>query len=165
MLASALAREAERDKSRGEALRAESVAYGDVLARRYPPIPSFNISSSARCGLLTVTETAAGTSGSPHYGPPEARHSPSRPSGRRDDGLPLHLRSDRRHVGGTLIGPSALAAVSTAGFFMWILLNLGEMVEVGLIAVAARRHGEGFPERRLVPRVRRSCMAWRRESW
>jgi putative MATE family efflux protein len=48
---------------------------------------------------------------------------------------------------GRLIGPAALAAVSTAGFFVWILLNLGEMVEVGLIAVAARRHGEGYPER------------------
>jgi putative MATE family efflux protein len=48
---------------------------------------------------------------------------------------------------GRLIGPAALAAVSTAGFFVWILLNLGEMVEVGLIAVAARRHGEGYPDR------------------
>lgn len=44
---------------------------------------------------------------------------------------------------GRLIGPAALAAVSTAGFYTWILLNLGEMVEVGLIAVAARRHGAG----------------------
>ncbi len=48
---------------------------------------------------------------------------------------------------GRIIGPAALAAVSTAGFFVWILLNLGEMVEVGLIAVAARRHGEGAPDR------------------
>lgn len=48
---------------------------------------------------------------------------------------------------GRLIGPAALAAVSTAGFYVWILLNLGEMVEVGLIAVAARRHGEGAPDR------------------
>src|SRR6266566_2281144 len=47
---------------------------------------------------------------------------------------------------GRLIGPAALAAVSTAGFYVWVLLSLGEMVEVGLIAVAARRHGEGFPE-------------------
>src|SRR5689334_24273870 len=44
---------------------------------------------------------------------------------------------------GHLIGPAALAAVSTAGFYVWVLLALGEMVEVGLIAVAARRHGEG----------------------
>lgn len=48
---------------------------------------------------------------------------------------------------GRLIGPAALAAVSTAGFYTWILLSLGEMVEVGLIAVAARRHGEGYPDR------------------
>ena len=47
---------------------------------------------------------------------------------------------------GRLIGPAALAAVSTAGFYVWILLALGEMVEVGLIAVAARRHGEGLPD-------------------
>src|SRR6266850_2017393 len=46
---------------------------------------------------------------------------------------------------GRLIGPAALAAVSTAGFYVWVLLSLGEMVEVGLIAVAARRHGEGLP--------------------
>src|SRR5438874_12663347 len=46
---------------------------------------------------------------------------------------------------GRLIGPAALAAVSTAGFSVWVLLSLGEMVEVGLIAVAARRHGEGLP--------------------
>jgi putative MATE family efflux protein len=48
---------------------------------------------------------------------------------------------------GRLIGPAALAAVSTAGFYVWVVLSLGEMVEVGLIAVAARRHGEGDPER------------------
>src|SRR5216110_3566620 len=48
---------------------------------------------------------------------------------------------------GRLIGPGALAAVSTAGLFVWVALSLGEMVEVGLIAVAARRHGEGQPER------------------
>jgi len=48
---------------------------------------------------------------------------------------------------GRLIGPAALAAVSTAGFYVWVALNLGEMVEIGLIAVAARRHGEGNPER------------------
>jgi putative MATE family efflux protein len=48
---------------------------------------------------------------------------------------------------GRLIGPAALAAVSTAGFYVWVALNLGEMVEIGLTAVAARRHGEGAPER------------------
>src|SRR5213076_152561 len=48
---------------------------------------------------------------------------------------------------GRLIGPAALAAVSTSGFYVWVVLSLGEMVEIGLIAVAARRHGEGNPER------------------
>jgi putative MATE family efflux protein len=48
---------------------------------------------------------------------------------------------------GRLLGPAALAAVSTAGFYVWVALSLGEMVEIGLIAVAARRHGEGHPER------------------
>jgi len=48
---------------------------------------------------------------------------------------------------GRLIGPAALASVSTAGFYIWVALSLGEMVEIGLIAVAARRHGEGHPER------------------
>jgi putative MATE family efflux protein len=47
---------------------------------------------------------------------------------------------------GRLIGPAALAAVSTAGFYVWVALSLGEMVEIGLIAVAARRHGEGDRE-------------------
>lgn len=37
---------------------------------------------------------------------------------------------------GRLIGPAALAAVSTAGFYVWVALSLGEMVEIGLIAVA-----------------------------
>ncbi|HMG19628.1 MAG TPA: hypothetical protein VK573_12955, partial [Gemmatimonadales bacterium] len=36
---------------------------------------------------------------------------------------------------GRLIGPAALAAVSTAGFYVWVALSLGEMVEIGLIAV------------------------------
>src|SRR6266480_2885053 len=48
---------------------------------------------------------------------------------------------------GRLIGPAALASVSTAGFYIWVALSLGEMVEIGLVAVAARRHGEGHPER------------------
>ena len=48
---------------------------------------------------------------------------------------------------GRLIGPAGLAAVSTAGFYVWVLLNLGEMVEVGLMAIASRRHGERLPDR------------------
>jgi putative MATE family efflux protein len=44
---------------------------------------------------------------------------------------------------GRILGPPALAAVSTAGFAVWIVASLAEMVAVGLTAVAARRHGEG----------------------
>ena len=44
---------------------------------------------------------------------------------------------------GTRIGAAGLAAVSTSLFWIWMLLALGEMVGVGLTAVAARRHGEG----------------------
>lgn len=47
---------------------------------------------------------------------------------------------------GRLLGPAALAAVSTGGFFVWIVLSLAEMMDVGLVAVAARRHGQGLPE-------------------
>jgi putative MATE family efflux protein len=48
---------------------------------------------------------------------------------------------------GRLIGPAALGAVSTGGFFVWVVLSLAEMMDVGLIAVAARLHGQGDPER------------------
>lgn len=48
---------------------------------------------------------------------------------------------------GRLIGPAALAAVSVAGFFVWVALSIAETLDVGLVAVAARRHGEGAPER------------------
>ncbi len=44
---------------------------------------------------------------------------------------------------GRILGAPALAAVATAGFAVWIIASLGEMVAVGLTAVAARRHGEG----------------------
>ncbi len=44
---------------------------------------------------------------------------------------------------GRILGASALAAVATAGFAVWIIAALGEMIAVGLTAVAARRHGEG----------------------
>jgi putative MATE family efflux protein len=47
---------------------------------------------------------------------------------------------------GRLLGPAALAAVSTGGFFIWIVLSLAEMLDVGLVAVAARRHGQRLPE-------------------
>lgn len=44
---------------------------------------------------------------------------------------------------GRILGASALAAISTAGFAVWMLLALGEMIGVGLTAVTSRRHGEG----------------------
>jgi putative MATE family efflux protein len=44
---------------------------------------------------------------------------------------------------GRLLGAAAIAAVSTAGFVVWMVNALGEMIAVGLTAVAARRHGEG----------------------
>lgn len=51
---------------------------------------------------------------------------------------------------GRILGPPALAAVSTAGFAVWMLAANGEMIGVGLTAVAARRHGEGEHERAAV---------------
>src|SRR3989442_15415877 len=47
---------------------------------------------------------------------------------------------------GRLIGPAALAAVSTAGFYVGVLLSLGGMGGVGLIAVPPRRPGEGLAD-------------------
>jgi putative MATE family efflux protein len=44
---------------------------------------------------------------------------------------------------GRILGAAALAAVSTAGFAVWILASIAEMIAVGLTAVASRRHGEG----------------------
>ena len=43
---------------------------------------------------------------------------------------------------GNMLGPEALAAVSTSVFYVWMAVSLAEMVGVGLTAVAARRHGE-----------------------
>jgi putative MATE family efflux protein len=47
---------------------------------------------------------------------------------------------------GTRLGPTALAAVSTSVFWIWMLIALAEMVAVGLTAVAARRHGQRHPD-------------------
>ncbi len=44
---------------------------------------------------------------------------------------------------GTRVGSTALAAASTAVFWIWMLVSIAEMVNVGLTAVAARRYGEG----------------------
>lgn len=43
---------------------------------------------------------------------------------------------------GTRLGPTALAAVSIAVFWIWLIIAVAEMVNVGLTAVASRRHGE-----------------------
>jgi putative MATE family efflux protein len=52
--------------------------------------------------------------------------------------------TDTFWVGRTL-GPDALAAVSLASYTVWTLTSVGELVGVGLTAVAARRHGERDP--------------------
>ena len=44
---------------------------------------------------------------------------------------------------GTRVGSIGLAAASTAVFWIWLIVSLAEMVNVGLTAVAARRYGEG----------------------
>ena len=44
---------------------------------------------------------------------------------------------------GTRVGSNGLAAASTAVFWIWLIVSLAEMVNVGLTAVAARRYGEG----------------------
>jgi putative MATE family efflux protein len=44
---------------------------------------------------------------------------------------------------GTRLGSTALAAASTSVFWIWMLISIAEMVNVGLTAVAARRYGEG----------------------
>jgi putative MATE family efflux protein len=52
--------------------------------------------------------------------------------------------TDTFWVGRTL-GPEALAAVSLASYSVWVVVSIGELVGVGLTAVAARRHGERDP--------------------
>lgn len=47
---------------------------------------------------------------------------------------------------GQRLGAVALAAVTTSLFWIWLFISVGEMIEVGLTAVAARRHGEGHPD-------------------
>ena len=44
---------------------------------------------------------------------------------------------------GTRVGSDGLAAVSTAIFWIWMVVAFAEMVGVGLTAVAARRYGQG----------------------
>ncbi len=44
---------------------------------------------------------------------------------------------------GTRVGSSGLAAASIAVFWIWLVVSIAEMVNVGLTAVASRRYGEG----------------------
>ncbi|MEO8029261.1 MAG: MATE family efflux transporter [Gemmatimonadota bacterium] len=53
--------------------------------------------------------------------------------------------TDTFWVGRTL-GPTALAGVSVASYALWIIITSGELISVGLGAIAARRHGEGRPD-------------------
>jgi putative MATE family efflux protein len=52
--------------------------------------------------------------------------------------------TDTFWVGRTL-GADALAAVSLASYTVWVIVSIGELVGVGLTAVASRRHGERDP--------------------
>src|SRR5215212_2584677 len=47
---------------------------------------------------------------------------------------------------GTRVGAIGLAAASIAVFWIWLIVSVAEMVNVGVTAVASRRHGEGRPE-------------------
>jgi putative MATE family efflux protein len=47
---------------------------------------------------------------------------------------------------GTRVGPVGLAAASIAVFWIWLIVSIAEMVNVGLTAVASRRYGEGRAE-------------------
>ena len=44
---------------------------------------------------------------------------------------------------GTRLGATALAAASTSVFWIWLIVSVAEMVNVGVTAVASRRYGEG----------------------
>ncbi|MEP6992742.1 MAG: MATE family efflux transporter [bacterium] len=44
---------------------------------------------------------------------------------------------------GTRVGSTGLAAASTAVFWIWLVVSVAEMVNVGLTAVASRRYGQG----------------------
>lgn len=47
---------------------------------------------------------------------------------------------------GRILGPTALAGVSVASYALWIIITTGELISVGLGAIASRRHGEGRPD-------------------
>lgn len=46
---------------------------------------------------------------------------------------------------GRSLGAESLAAVTGAIFWVWLVISVGEMVSIGLDAIAARRHGERRP--------------------
>jgi putative MATE family efflux protein len=46
---------------------------------------------------------------------------------------------------GRYLGAASLAAVTSAVFWIWLVISIGEMVSIGVDAVAARRHGERRP--------------------
>lgn len=46
---------------------------------------------------------------------------------------------------GRSLGADALAAVTGAVFWVWLVISVGEMVSIGLDAIVARRHGERRP--------------------
>lgn len=46
---------------------------------------------------------------------------------------------------GRFLGADSLAAVTSAVFWIWLVVSIGEMVSIGVDAVAARRHGERRP--------------------
>ena len=46
---------------------------------------------------------------------------------------------------GRYLGADSLAAVTSAVFWIWLVLSIGEMVSIGVDAVAARRYGERRP--------------------
>jgi putative MATE family efflux protein len=46
---------------------------------------------------------------------------------------------------GRTLGAQALAAATSAIFWIWLVISAGELVSIGLDAVAARRHGERRP--------------------
>ena len=46
---------------------------------------------------------------------------------------------------GRYLGADSLAAVTSAVFWIWLVISIGEMVSIGVDAVAARRHGERRP--------------------
>lgn len=47
---------------------------------------------------------------------------------------------------GRSLGAESLAAVTGAVFWVWLVISVGEMVSIGLDAIAARRHGERRPQ-------------------